>query len=104
MIFGYYHNSVKFDFDPAKSAKNVRERGLPFDAASGFDFHTATRTRDTRHDYGEERWVATGYIGTRLHVMCYTWTMAGMMRIISLRKANLRERRSYEKETTPLDE
>ena len=94
---------MKYDFDPAKSAKNVRERGLPFEAAAGFDLGTANIIVDRRRDYGEVRFIATGFIGTRLHVLCYT-RIEGGIRVISLRKANQRERKKYEKEQTPLDE
>jgi uncharacterized protein len=90
-------------FDAKKSAANDRERGLPFDRAREFDFHTAIRARDMRYEYGEERWVAIGFIEERLHVICYRWVSDGM-RVISLRKANARERRKYEKDTSSVDE
>ena len=32
---------MKIDFDPAKNAKNIRERGLPFTLAAEFDWTTA---------------------------------------------------------------
>jgi uncharacterized DUF497 family protein len=49
---------------------------------------------DTRHDYGEKRYVALGYIGPRLHVLCFTPSGLGI-RVISLRKANSREIKLY---------
>ena len=33
---------MKIEFDPAKNAKNIRERGLPFTLAAEFDWTTAT--------------------------------------------------------------
>jgi len=55
--------------------------------------------RDERVDYGEDRWIALGCIGGRLHFLVYTLRGEGpgeSIRIISLRKANARERRVYD--------
>ena len=78
-------------FDPVKSERNARERGLPFDRVYDFDFDTAVIWPDVRFDYPEPRFVATGLIGGRVHVVCYTPTAAGGIRVISFRKANDRE-------------
>lgn len=43
--------------------------------------------------------MALGYLEKRLHVLCFT-PMKGGVRIISFRKANLREVKRYEKEIT----
>jgi uncharacterized DUF497 family protein len=42
--------------------------------------------------------VALGYLGERLHVVCFT-PIEGGVRIISFRKANAREKRRYEQKT-----
>lgn len=89
---------MKIDFDPEKSKKNNRERGLPFEQATEFDWETARYIEDTRMPYPERRFVAIGHVGARLHVLCFT-PIEGGVRIISFRKANLREVRRYEKET-----
>ena len=86
-------------FDPAKNARNMRERGLSFERAADFEFSTAMRSIDTRRDYGEVRHVALGYLDGRLHVLCFTETDAGI-RAISFRRANSREVRRYEKAQT----
>lgn len=44
--------------------------------------------------YQEVRYIATGYIGQRLHRVVYT-ARGESIRIISLRKANPREMRRY---------
>lgn len=92
-----YTICVQISFDPAKSELNAAERGLPFDLAAEFDFETALIGEDDRRDYGETRWLAFGMIGDRLHALCFTPTSAGI-RVISLRKANAKEVRRYEKE------
>ena len=89
---------MKIEFDPEKSKKNSQNRGLPFDQASEFDWETANYSEDIRQLYSERRFVAMGYIGERLHVICFTPIFGGI-RIISFRKANLREVKRYEKES-----
>ena len=51
---------------------------------------------DRWRDYGEDRSIAFGTIGGRLHILIFA-PRDGRVRIVSLRKANPREERSYEK-------
>lgn len=90
---------MNIEFDPKKSEINTLERGLPFSAAAEFDFETAWFLVDNRHDYGETRIRALGLIDNRVHSLVFTETATGI-RVISLRKANQREVRRYEQETT----
>ncbi|MFJ4289169.1 BrnT family toxin [Cupriavidus sp. NPDC089707] len=92
---------MEISYDAAKNARNVAERGLSFDQVRDFDFHSARIAIDERRDYGEPRYVAVGYLGERLHVLCFTETSTGI-RVISFRKANQREVYSYGK-TRPTD-
>jgi len=85
---------VKIEFDPAKNAKNILERGISFELAAEFDLATAKIWADTRKDYGEERFIALGYIGERLFSLVFT-VRGEVLRVISLRKANSREVKSY---------
>lgn len=85
------------EFDLVKSEKNARERGLSFEMAHEFDWETAVTREDTRGSYPERRYVALGYLGNRLHVVCFT-PLEGGARIISFRKANSRENIEYEQE------
>ena len=89
---------MKIAFDPAKSERNRRERGLPFDRAADFDWETALYYLDVRKPYPERRVLALGYIDDRLHVICFTEIPDGV-RIISFRKANEREVRRHAQET-----
>ncbi|MFT4249089.1 MAG: BrnT family toxin [Pseudomonas sp.] len=89
---------MEITYDPAKSARNVAERGLPFDLVNHFDFTTALVKVDNRKDYGETRWSAAGLIGARLHIVIFTETPNGI-RVISFRKANKREVHEYEQTT-----
>ena len=54
--------------------------------------------RDTRHNYGEDRFQALGMIDGRLHFLVFT--MRGdALRAISLRKANSREEQRHDHQT-----
>ena len=102
-MFAHYYfvrtiRLMEISFDPVKNARNVKERGLSFERAAEFDFESALFDADTRHDYGEARTRAFGYLDGRLHVLVFTETADGI-RIISLRKANIREVKRYEQAT-----
>jgi uncharacterized protein len=86
---------MEIEFDSERSAKNAVARGLPFDLVADFDFETALVAQDIREAYGEDRFIALGLIGQRLHVVAYT-ICGARLRVISLRKANAREVERYE--------
>ena len=86
---------MEIEFDPEKSDRNVRERGISFEQARDFEWDGALVWRDTRRDYSEERFIALGLIGERLHSLVFT-VRGDAVRIISLRKANRREELRYE--------
>lgn len=91
-------NGMEIEFDPAKNAKNIAERGLSFECVAEFDFEAAIFDIDDRKDYGETRIRALGRIGDRLHALVFVETDRGI-RVISFRKANKREERKYEQAT-----
>ena len=80
-----------WDWDEAKRQANRAKHGVDFAQIDGFDWATAVTREDTRGDYGERRFLSTGLIEGRLHVCIWTVRAEGM-RLISLRKANARER------------
>lgn len=88
---------MKIDFDPPKNEQNIRDRRLSFDRTAEFDFRTAIFWVDARRDYGEVRRLALGYLGDRLHVLCFMDIIGGI-RVISFRRANAREAKRYEQE------
>jgi len=83
-------------FDSAKNERNIRERGLSFERVADFDFETACFKEDSRRDYGETRIRAWGFLDERLHSLVFVEIPDGL-RVISFRKANLREVRRYAK-------
>lgn len=90
---------MHIEFDASKNEANIRERGLSFNLVAGFDFNTAIMDQDTRKAYTEVRFVAVGFLGKRLHVLCFTPATGGI-RVISFRKANTREVKDYDQTHT----
>ncbi len=85
---------VKISFDKAKNERNIALRGLSFNMAADLDWESANIFEDVRNAYGEPRFIAYGYINSRMHVIVYT-LRASSIRVISLRKANRREVAKY---------
>ena len=86
---------MRIGYDPAKSARNVAERGLAFDRVAERDWETAVVVEDARRDYGERRMRAFLYGGGKPYVVVYT--MRGAVRwIISFRRARETERKRHE--------
>jgi uncharacterized protein len=81
---------MKIEFDPAKRALTLKNRGLDFlDARRLFEGRSLTIV-DDRFDYGEERFVTYGFLD---HVaVALVWTdRDGTIRVISMRKMHLEE-------------
>ncbi|MEW6330843.1 MAG: BrnT family toxin [Pseudomonadota bacterium] len=93
---------MKISYDSEKHRRNVAERNLSFERAADLEWETASIMEDARESYPERRFVATGYLDGRLHVLCFTPTGDGI-RVISFRKANKRETKRYEETTQTPD-
>lgn len=89
---------MDYQWDENKNTINIAQHGIDFSLMEDFDWDSALVASDITHSQNEPRFTATGLIKNRLHVCIYTWRGANR-RIISLRKANARERRLYEQET-----
>lgn len=85
------------EFDEAKSVRNLKERGIGFDRFADVDFDTAVTMEDERRSYGEQRLRVLAFIDDRLHAAVIT-PRGERIRVISLRRANKREERTYAKE------
>jgi uncharacterized DUF497 family protein len=85
---------MKLEFDQAKRKKTLQERGLDFArAVKVFDGIHFTG-QDKRIDYEEDRFITVGWLDDSMIVM--VWTPRGeVRRIISMRKANDREKTLY---------
>ena len=85
---------MDIEFDAAKNAKNIEQRGIGFDRFADMD--GTLSMEDTRRDYGERRVRVFGQIDGSLHAAVIT-LRGDRVRVVSLRRANEREERQYEK-------
>ncbi len=89
--------NMEFEWDEAKRRSNLEKHGIDFIDAVQVLADAPLILEDTRHDYGEQRCLALGEKNGLLFVVAFT-LRDGAFRIISARRANARERRSYEKQ------
>jgi uncharacterized protein len=87
---------MNFEWDELKNELNLDKHGFDFaDGHRVFEFPMVIEL-DDRLDYGEDRWVGTGLLDQRVVVMVYSEPNPETIRIISLRKALLHERKRDE--------
>lgn len=85
-------------FDPAKNESNQAKHGVSLALAKMLEWDTLICKPDTRRDYGEARQIGYAIAGERLYCVVFVDRPEGApteRRIISLRKANSREVKSY---------
>ena len=88
---------VRFEWDPAKNARNVRKHGISFEEAStlftsGSDWLDLD---DEAHSEDELRYRAIGPIARGVVVVVYVEREEDFLRVISARLATSPERRLY---------
>jgi len=88
---------MKLSYDSAKNDSNIQKHGLSLAEARLLEWDTALEWLDGRKNYGEERRIALVLMKQRLYCIVYVELKVGI-RVISLRKANVREVEKYEKE------
>ena len=81
------------EFDPAKDAANQAKHGVSLALAGEFDWD-AVRVTPARTERGETRMKVLGDVGGAIFSAIVT-TRGTAQRIISLRRANRKERREY---------
>ena len=86
---------MEYEWDEAKRLENLAKHEIDFSIVHAFQWNTSVRYPSPR--FGEMRWVAIGFIDDRLHCVIDT-DREERRRIISLRKANRRDRSKYERE------
>ena len=88
---------MEFDWDPRKAIINRRRHGIDFaDAGTVFHDDRAITIPDEEDSDEEDRFVTLGMdVLGRILVVVYTWR-EDLPRLISARKATVRERRQYE--------
>lgn len=85
-------------YDPSKDEANIVKHGVSLEMAAMLEWSEVMAYVDTRRDYREVREVGFGLIAERLYCVVFTQRREAM-HIISMRKANKREVKSYVEQT-----
>lgn len=85
---------MKITYDPAKRASTLKERGLDFEDCEEVFAGPTISKPDFRRDYNELRITTVGWLHGRMVVVVWT-ERDGTRRVISMRKANDREKAIY---------
>jgi hypothetical protein len=103
MLAVYVHSAytarlLRFEWDPKKAAANLHKHGVSFDyAQTVFADENAKLIDDPDHSEEEDRFVLLGLSSSlQLLVVCHCYRSEGnVIRLISARRAEGRERNSY---------
>jgi uncharacterized protein len=88
---------MRFEWDDAKNRSNIRKHGLDFADAEEMFAGILLARPDTREDYSEERWIGIGMLAKGIiALVVFCQPIEGVIRIISLRKADREEQGEYE--------
>jgi uncharacterized DUF497 family protein len=86
---------VEFDWDPAKAIANQRKHKIPFlMACEVFKDYNRTETPEVSSSHDEERWIVLGRVQQTILSVVFT-ERGGRVRLISARRANRDEQRTY---------
>ncbi len=93
---------TRFEWDPTKAASNFRKHGVSFQTAARVFADPYALVEQDRIENGEERWQTIGVVeGVLMLMVAHTVREQDdieVIRIISARHANRKERRRYEEE------
>ena len=87
-----------FEWDEQKAQKNEQKHGISFkEAQTAFEDENARLTFDPDHSQDEERYILLGMSAVlRILVVCHVYRQNDeLVRIISARRANKREKQQY---------
>lgn len=95
---------LRFEWDPAKNALNIKRHKVSFDEASTvFLDENALLIDDPEHSEEEDRFVLLGLSSSlRILLVCHCYKpKVGLIRLISARKADQQERLDYVRRFKP---
>lgn len=91
-------STLRFEWDERKATVNAKKHGVSFEEARSVFFDERARLiEDPAHSQAEERFILLGLSSSlRLLLVCHCYRFEGnVIRIISARKATVRETKSY---------
>ena len=90
-------NSLRFEWDARKATANLKKHGISFEEAKSVFFdERAKLIDDPDHSEDEDRFILLGLSHSlRIVVVCHCYRDESVIRIISARKATVRELKEY---------
>ena len=90
-------NSLRFEWDARKATANLKKHGISFEEAKSVFFdERAKLIDDPDHPEDEDRFILLGLSHSlRIVVVCHCYRDENVIRIISARKATVRELKEY---------
>lgn len=85
---------ITYEWNEQKNVLNFQKHGLNFQDADIVFLGQTISFVDDRQNYGEERYITLGQLNNRVIVIVHT-QRGFNIRIISMRKANEREKKIY---------
>jgi uncharacterized DUF497 family protein len=85
---------IKYEWDEKKNQTNREKHGLCFEDAEYVFLGETVSFKDDREDYGEERFITMGQLESRVVILIHSQRYL-VTRMISMRKANEREKKIY---------
>lgn len=86
---------MAFEWDEDKRLRNLARHGLDFEDTPRIFEADLFVAEDKRYGYDEQRFIAYGLLAGRVVVVAFTLRDEDTVRVISMRKANKREQRTY---------
>ena len=91
---------LSFEWDDCKAKSNLAKHGVSFEEASTvFGDPLSLTIPDPAHSQAEDRWIVLGQSHQQKLLVVVHTERGDNIRIISARRANRRERKSYEEVT-----
>ncbi len=87
-------DGIEYDWDDIKAEQNLKKHKVDFNSVEQFDWSNAIEKEDGR-EYNEVRMLAFAPIDGTIHCLIYTHRDPNIIRVISLRTAEPKERKSY---------
>lgn len=88
--------NLKFEWDEAKRKVNLEKHHIDFVDVKPFFKTPHLKWVDERKEYHETRYIALGKLKTFHIVVVFTLRKNGVIRLISARPANMKEKQRYE--------
>jgi len=83
-----YSHAMLFTWDEKKRRSNIKKHGIDFACAAEIFSGPSFTWEDSRFDYGEQRWITMGLLGSLVVVLVVHTETEEEIHVISIRKAD----------------